>query len=119
MRRHCGICGRPYEAKTNASRYCGSTCRNRKARGSAPIAETVGELPAQTRAQLEAAGRLDTVIGQQAVRLAEQICVETGSSLAALNRELRATMAEALADVAPVADALDELKARREARRAG
>jgi hypothetical protein len=119
VRRHCAICARPFEAKTNAARYCGSTCRNRKARGSAPIAETVAELPARTREQLDAVGRLNSVLGQQALRLAEQICVETGSSLAALNRELRATMAEALDGVPAAADPLDELKARREARRAG
>jgi hypothetical protein len=73
-----------------------------------------------TKVELEAAGRLDSVLGQQALRLAQQMSgFETGGGMAALSRELRATMAEATRGAAVAADPLDELKARRDAKRAG
>ena len=75
---------------------------------------------AATQETLELAGRLDTVAGQQALRIAEAMTGrETGAGLAALSKALSSVMAEALDGVRSSADHLDELKARREARRAG
>jgi hypothetical protein len=70
-------------------------------------------------AELTEAGRLQTSAGQAAVALASRIDAgaESSSGLAALTREMRAAMAEATANVAQTGDALDELRARREARR--
>jgi hypothetical protein len=72
-------------------------------------------------AELQAAGRLDSSAGQAAVALARRIDdgAESSAGLAALTREMRAAMAEALARAEASGDALDELRARREARRVG
>ena len=72
-------------------------------------------------AELTAAGRLDSSAGQAAVALARRIDdgAESSSGLASLTREMRAAMAEALSRVEASGDALDELRARREARRVG
>ena len=79
-----------------------------------------GMLTTATFLELEAAGRELTVAGTAAVLLAMRLdakSTDTGSSVAALVRELRATMAAALAGVerasSPVVKARDELAARR------
>jgi hypothetical protein len=71
-----------------------------------------------TRRELEAADRLDTVLGQQAVALAQRLASphETGASVATMSRELRAVMVEAMRGVAVTADRVDEMKARRDAK---
>jgi hypothetical protein len=63
--------------------------------------------------------RFDTVLGQQAMVLANRIVIEvSGSSMAALSKELRAVMVEALDGVSAAVNPLDELRARRDGRRA-
>lgn len=131
MQRNCDVCGRPYEAKRSTSRYCGSGCRARKSQQPgvvpAPVTPlTATELPSTglavvTTSELEAAGRLNTTVGQQAVSLALRIEAsfgDTGSSVAALHKQLDALMDKALAGVALASDPLDELKAWRDRRRA-
>jgi hypothetical protein len=73
---------------------------------------------AAVRAELEAADRLGTALGQQALALAERMSskFDTGSAVAAVSKELRAVMDAALANAATAADALDELSARRRAK---
>lgn len=72
-------------------------------------------------AELETVDRLGTVLGQAAVGLAQRIEQnrDTGSALAALNRELRATVAEAVKGAGAPRSAIsrhrDELAARRRA----
>ena len=70
--------------------------------------------------ELDAAGRGDSAIGRAALVMAAKIQngKESGSSLAALNREWRATMAEAVRGVAVAEDPIDELRARRDKKRA-
>lgn len=133
MRRHCDACGKPYEAKRERSRFCGDTCQKRSRRARGPVAEAeepqprVRPLPvpsadtglaAATERTLREAGRLDTYLGQSAVALAERIearsSADTGSAYAALHRELRAVMAEALRGASVAADPIDELRARRD-----
>jgi hypothetical protein len=73
------------------------------------------------RAELDRAGQADSVLGRAALGLAQRIdasVVDTGSSYAALQRELRATL-EVLAGQLQPASAVDELRARREARLRG
>jgi hypothetical protein len=67
-------------------------------------------------AELQAAGRADTALGQQALALAERVNNprDTGSAIAALSKELRAVMVEALKGAEVAADPLDELRARRD-----
>lgn len=124
--RPCDVCGQPYTAKRPSSRYCGDTCRQRARRAgisNEPPTVTLGgvdgPVAAATAAALEATGMLDSPIGQSTVALARRMDAnaDTGAGLASLSRELRAALAEALADVTVAADPLDELRARREARR--
>ena len=129
MQRQCDSCGNPYEAKRATSRYCGSTCRVRASRGAliTPIREKrpptgPAGLVESVRRELEEAERLESYAGQAAVDLATRIegGGDTGSAVASLHRELRATMAEALAGArvarSPLERMRDDLAERRKAR---
>jgi hypothetical protein len=128
MQRACDSCQVVYEAKRRASRFCSERCRKRAQRGHVvALPATEPERPAESSGlraavlgELAAAGREQTALGQAALGLAVRIeqGADTGSAVASLVRELRATLAEALADARPVS-ALDELKARRIARLSG
>lgn len=136
MRRPCNTCGRAYEARRPSSKYCSDTCRKRaqRARGGTawpgakarkPAESTAGEqsspLVASVIQELTDAGRLQSSAGQRALHLAHQLAaprMESGSGVAALDKQLAAAMAQALDGVARVADTLDELGARRARRRA-
>ena len=78
-------------------------------------------LLAATRAELDVAGRAGSHAGQAALLLAERIEFgeNTGSAVAQMVRQLHDTMSRALADAAVDVDPVDELRARRERRRAG
>ena len=140
MDRACDACGATFAARSVKARFCSDKCRSRaryrrevlgapeaiapkpkpkRTRKPKPVDSPTGTLGAVI-AELTAAGRLDTSAGQAAVALASRIDqgAESSSGLAALTREMRAAMAEATANVAQAGDALDELRARREARRA-
>jgi len=123
----CPGCSRSYVAKSPKSVTCSDRCRKRMSRGTpvrdrpVPISGDVTPVESgivtATRAELEAAGRLDTAIGQAALALAEIMGTqgETASGRTAAAREWRATMAEALRAAVPlVADPVDELARRRE-----
>lgn len=132
--RKCLRCGSPYKAARTTAKYCTASCRSmasQERRGLLPamkkppavvvdVDEPSSGLIESTRAALEQAGRLETVAGQSALRIAQAMTGrETGAGLAALSKALSSVMAEALDGVRSSADHLDELKARREARRAG
>lgn len=125
MTRTCSSCGRPFEAERSTAKYCGPTCRKRASRRpsepSGPVAALPIGLVEATRTELAAAGQESSALGQAALRLAERMCGEfdTGSAVAALSKELRAVMAEALADAPKAADAMDELALRRAQRASG
>lgn len=129
MQRQCDSCGKPYEAKRATSRYCGSTCRVRASRGAVvtPIREKrkptgLAGLVESVRRELEEADRLESYAGEAALDLASRIQAggDTGSAVASLHRELRATMAEALAGArvarSPLERMRDDLAERRKAR---
>lgn len=133
MTKECDACGSRFTPRSSRARFCSDKCRS-KARYRREVlkqpeapkpaakprrkAKDGGTLTAVT-AELTAVGRLDSSAGQAAVALARRIDegAESSSGLAALTREMRAAMAEALAHVEQAGDALDELRARREARR--
>lgn len=150
MKRACDGCGQQYEAHRVTSRYCGSTCRTRASRAGVstprpaavpvPVASTEAPAPdrlpidpadiilsatARTIRDLEAAGRLDTSLGQVAVILAQRLDAshrDTGSAVASLARQHSAQMEKALAGAnrasSPVEKARDELANRRALRSA-
>lgn len=70
--------------------------------------------------ELTEANRLNTALGQQALRLAvrmETSRSDTGAAIASLSKELRAVMHQALAAAEDANDPVDDLRARRDAKR--
>lgn len=141
MRRNCNVCRQPYNAQRPTSKYCSARCRMRNhdnpglypqvsaadppvsgpTRQSAPKSGSNSLLKA-TLAELEAAGAADSLLGQQALTIAEEMSGQGmgASGMAALSKELSRVMVEALrAGQAAMPDALDELRARREKKLAG
>ena len=122
MQRTCSICGKSFTAKRKDARTCSATCRSNKRNGAKPAELIESPLVRATRAELEAAGKLDTRLGQQALVLA--VGMSTGSGVGQLSKELDRVMEAAIGiSVKPPAagtgDAVDELRARRDAKRAG
>lgn len=134
--RACDACGSRYQPVRTTSRYCSDRCRKRAQRAqlSTPRGRAAerpeppatrstrhvpGEVEAAVLEELRAADKHGTALGQQALYLARRLdqgLAEGGSAVAALNRELRATTAEALAKAEGAGDALDELAKAREER---
>lgn len=84
-----------------------------------PVALSVGCALDAVTAELRAANMLTSHQGQIALGLARRFDIgdDTGAALAQVARQLRETMASALAAAVPVAvDPLDELRAKREHR---
>ena len=127
--RSCQHCGGTFTAQRSTARYCSSGCRAKatEARRQAAVVAELGARPtvetpsvsSAVRAELAAVDRLMSSAGAAALALAARIDAqaESGASVAALVKQLHATMAEATKDVRVAADPLDELQARREARR--
>lgn len=124
-------CGRRFAAARSHAKYCSDACRRRtnKAKRAGVVVElgandapaAVSGMVAASRRELEEAGRLESSLGQAALAAAARIDAnhETGSAMAALLREHRAIMAEALKGAKSKADALDELAERRRRRVSG
>ncbi len=138
-RRACDACGSLYQPLRVSSRYCGGTCRKRAqrsgvaaskdpARAPAPRARAprssgeVSSVRAAVLAELKAAGKETSALGQQALTVASRLDAshaETGSSLAAVSKELRSLLAEAVGVAKPAGDSLDMLAEQRRKRLAG
>lgn len=124
----CRVCDTEFETASTRAKFCGSTCRSRAHRNGEPTpikprpAETAADeepaLLTATREELEKAGVADTALGQQAIELARRMShpKAMGLSVAPISKELRSIMAELLAQ-APTASKMDELRARRDAKR--
>lgn len=130
MQRNCDSCGVPYPAQRPNSRFCSESCRKKAARGtSSPRMEPISVDSSDSAAistrsrvlsELQAAGRSETYLGACALALADRIDQATAvMGYAALIKELRATMDAALEGAEKETDDLDELKRRRDAKRAG
>lgn len=129
MTKYCEVCGKPFEAQRPTAKYCGSTCRANKSRGRVDVApiqsspanvdKPVSGLKDAVTAELEAADRLNTVAGQHALELAHRIVSAPGmnTGVAALSKQLQSVLAEALRGASQQVNPLDELKARRDAKR--
>ena len=121
--RRCEACGKPITGRVT-KRFCGTTCRTRKAKGTVVPFKPADEAPredgalvAAVRAELEAVDRATSALGVAALVLARRIDSgnEPGSAVSGLTRELRATLAEATRGTvrSSVAQMRDELAARR------
>lgn len=102
----CVGCGAGFEAKGNAKRCL--LCR----RGRPSVLAAV-------EAQLAALGKEAVPLGAAAVVLAARLDAgaDPGSAMAAMSKELRTIMTELARTAAVVKDPVDELLARRKARR--
>lgn len=111
-------CGRPLPK--HRRKWC-ETCRKRAQRAGAAVA-AIDRPPvsvvAATTATLVAVGKLESLDGAAALAIARKLDAggDTGSAVAALVRELRATMAAACADGEHEEDPVDELSAWRSER---
>jgi len=128
MQRNCAVCDVPFEAQRYQAKYCGDTCRKRAQRGgiagktesvAPPVDRKVAGLIDAVTAELEAAGKANSVAGQHALELASRIVNAPGmnTGVAALSKQLQAVLAEALRGATHAANPLDELRARRDRKR--
>ena len=102
--------------------YCES-CSPQRRKSKEPVLVAVdpvepGRVEIATRAELDAAGHSDTVLGMVALTLAERMDAkaDTGSSMAALAKALRETL-EAINRNNNVQTLVDQLRARRDRKR--
>lgn len=128
MTRSCTQCGRPFEAQSSRAKFCSSTCRARKSEGVTPRATkpaqtapepAMGAQESSVRSALAEAARESSPLGIAALILARRLdasASETPQAVAALVRELRATLVEALDGAGQAADTVDEVGARRDAK---
>ena len=128
MQRLCDTCTRQYEAKRITSKFCSPRCQKRARRSPAGLsaasvlpfpAPVDGPLTVATMAELVVADRVDSSLGQSALLMARRLDTpgaDTGSSVAALAREQRATLALALESASNVLDPADQLRLQRDAR---
>ena len=128
MQRLCDTCTRLYEAKRVTSRFCSPRCQKRAQRSPVGLSSTTlvtfpnpvdGPLTVATMAELIVADRVESSLGQAALLMARRLdmtSADTGSSVAALAREQRATLALALESATNVLDPADQLRLQREAR---
>ena len=96
MQRQCATCGKAYQAARPNSKFCSDTCRVRAHRSpksspappAGPVPMLGAGLESVAARELDAAGRLDTVLGQAALVLARRIesPMETGSSIASMTK---------------------------------
>ena len=128
MQRPCDTCTRLYEAKRVTSRFCSPRCQKRAQRSPVRLsaasvlpfpAPVDGPLTVATMAELIVADRVESSLGQSALLMARRLDTpgaDTGSSVAALAREHRATLALALESATNVLDPVDLVRLRRDAR---
>lgn len=138
MERECVACGRVFAAQRSTARFCGGVCRARSARAGAAVVRRVlspsavqvtanrVEPSVTDRALIAAVWERVTVSGLEtspdgllAVALAERMAVEpSGSAYASLHRQLVAGL-DRIEGLRPQRSGLDELRLRRDRKRAG
>lgn len=131
MLRDCDHCGGSYTARRASSRFCGGTCQKRAERArNTGLPARLGLIDGESSPpsmlevcltrELEEVGRVGTVDGQLALLLARRVASrnETGAATAALSRELSVVTARAMGTTTPAASPLDEIRARRDRKRA-
>ena len=127
--RTCEACGNSFAAQRSTHRFCSARCRERAHAGRVvPIKQRskseastskLGKLERATLRKLEAAERAETVEGVHALVIAAQIDGAPPAAVAGLSKAFLTAMEVALDGVGVAADPLDELRARRDAKRTG
>ena len=125
MGRTCLACGEALEGDRRR-KYCDDACKMRFHRGARAepdresSVEGMQSTEAATMLALAESGKLGTPSGQALLVLARRIDSshrDTGGGLASMVKRLQETLTDLTADVKPDADAVDELKARRDLKR--
>lgn len=127
MLKQCAKCGGPLPVQTGRGRRRTKCEMCAPSRGTKTSSQPIVAAPprsgllAATRAELDAAGRAGSHAGQAAILIAERIEFgdNSGSAVAHMVRQLHDSMSRAMADAAVEVDPVDELRSRRERRRAG
>lgn len=130
MEKLCEVCGTAFTAQRATARYCSGRCRAKASRmpkqRTRPVLSAVPPLTAEQRAELPTMvevtlrelrewDREHTVPGQVALLIARRLdgpSTDTGSSVAALIKEYRVTMAKALEGAQKELDPLQQIRAR-------
>ena len=121
----CQACGEDFEARRRDAKFCSTRCRKRAQRhpGSRAAVDQGTSVAAiglviATEAELEAAGKTDSVLGQLAIQLARRVATAgpAESGFSGLVKEFRAVRAEVLGRDQKQSDPVDEVKQRREAK---
>lgn len=135
----CEQCGRAFKAERTTAKYCSTRCRTAAVRARKALAEipkrrdgaALVALPkaapksesddegfvAETKRELEAAGRLEGYLGRSAMHIARLIDAapsDTGNGHAALIKEYKATMAQALDGAQRQETPLEKIRRERE-----
>jgi len=134
MQKSCEHCGKAFEAKLDRARFCSGTCRALHAKGAVSPARVVAQvaasvegdgavsgLLASVRERVDGSGLGSTPDGQAAIALATAMTLpvnQDGSKFASLYRQLTVAL-ERLDALAPVRSSVDELRLRRDRKRAG
>lgn len=118
----CAVCGEGFEARRRTAKYCGDRCRQQSHRSPGAPADVVPGGPRiveVTRREVERLGKTDTVLGQQALELAERLVSrkDTGSAIAAVSRELDRVMLRLASGAAQAEDQLASARRRRDEKR--
>lgn len=121
--RTCEGCGVVYETRSPKSRFHSKVCGNRARRGTPPPPEPTPapeSVVEATRAELDRAAKSQTALGRSALALAALLDAGEGpaSGLAAVAKELRATLEVAVQGATHVDDPVDEVARKRAERQA-
>ena len=114
-------CGNQFAAQRSTAKYCSSSCRAKASLDPQPvvqIAQRLVGLVDSVRERVEAAGLDGTVDGVSAVALAGRMeSAQNDSAYASLHRQLLVAM-DRIDALAPKQGAVDELRLRRDRKRA-
>ncbi|MDI6911469.1 hypothetical protein [Nocardioides sp.] len=121
MQKACAQCGEAFEARRSTAKYCGDRCRQQARRRAKPedVDPRLPRIVDLTTKELRRIGKLDTVLGQQALTLAHRMCStkDTASSIAAASRELDRLMLRLAVGAAKQEDQLASARRRRDEKR--
>jgi len=121
--KRCVQCGKPFEAKLERAKYCSGSCRALASQGVAPVAtipvqQVDAGLAESVRERVELANLTGSVDGVSAIALASRMeKAQNDNAYASLHRQLLVAM-DRIDALAPKQGAMDELRLRRDRKRA-
>jgi hypothetical protein len=116
----CQACGNDFVGRADA-KTCSNACKKRRLKNPGIAQEEPSDaLIAAVELELEKHGAVDSRPGQQAIQLAKMMSGKfaMATGVASISKELDRMIRVAIEESVVVADPLDELRRRREAKRA-